>query len=151
MIFIFFTIIPALVAGVINLGILKFGWFVASPLIFYSILIQIPIILFLTLTAISIYSFGDFRVTLSYFRVSNNFYQKAHIFRATTFLAITFSVTAFFTNTIFYKNPIGKDSFAVNNAISTIQCLLLNAGIFTFISVFVFMPILTYFWMKKGR
>ncbi|MBM3258056.1 MAG: hypothetical protein FJZ05_02505 [Candidatus Nealsonbacteria bacterium] len=151
MVFIFITIIPALVVGAINIWILKIGWFVVSPLIFSSILIQIPITFLLTLTAFSFYSYGDFRITSACSRVSNNFYQKAHILKAVIFIAITFSVTSFFTNTIFYKSPIGKDVFAVGSGISMIRYLLLNAGIFTFISVFVFLPILTYFWLRKRR
>ncbi len=150
MVFIFFAVIPALVVGAINIGILKLGWFVVSRSILYGILIQIPITFLLTLVAFSIYSIGDFRITLSYFGVSNKFYQKVHIFKTVVFLAITFSVTSFFTNTMLYKNPIGKDSFAVSR-ISTILCLLLNTGIFVFISVFVFLPILTYFWLRKQK
>lgn len=150
MVFIF-LVIPALVAGAINIGILKIGWFVASPLIFYSILIQIPITFLLTLVAFSIYPPRDFRSTSTHYKVSDKFYQKAHILRPSTFLAMTFSVTSFFTNTMLYKNPAGKDSFAVSSGISTIPCLLLNAVIFIFISVFVFLPILTYFWVRKEK
>jgi hypothetical protein len=151
MVAIVFSVIPALVVGAINLCILRIGWFVASPLIFYNILIHLPIIFLLTLIAFSIYSPGDFRAVSAGSRVSNKFYQKVHILGITAFLTITFSVTSFFTNTMLYKNPIGKDSFAVSSEISTIPCLLLNSGIFTFISVFVFLPILTYFWLKKEK
>ena len=150
MIFIF-LVIPALVAGAINIGMVKIGWFVASPLIFYSILIQISITFLLSLAAFSIYPPGDLRATSTYYKVSDKFYHKAHIFRPSVFLAMAFSVTSFFTNTMLYKNPIGRDSFVVNSGISTIPCLLLNAVIFTFISVFVFLPILTYFWVKKEK